>query len=120
MVIVQTGHNHLETGLFLNSQQFLNTTYNDLQATCFQFLIGFAEHNVQLHMRSGTHSIDDEHHLVARLGLQLTAKQVNHLSSCIIGRNQRFLATTTFTVLTHTYLHDTGRQIGNDCSILRM
>ena len=38
MIFVEDGHDHLETGLFLYSQDFLDTAYDNLEATGFQFL----------------------------------------------------------------------------------
>ena len=75
MIFVEDSHDHLETGLFLYGQDFLNTAYDNLEATGFQFLVGLTEDDVQLHVGSRSYAVDDKHHLVASLRLELLAKQ---------------------------------------------
>lgn len=112
MIFVEDGHDHLETGLFLYGQNFLDAAYDNLEATGFQFLVGFTEDDIQLHMGSRSYTVDDKHHLVASFRFELLAKQVYHFGSRIVGRHKRFLSATAFTVLSHTDLmHALGRSV---------
>ena len=120
MIFVEDSHDHLETGLFLYGQDFLDAAYDNLEATGFQFLVGLTEDDVQLHVGSRSYAVDDKHHLVASLRLELLAKQIYHLGSRIVGRNKRFLSATAFAVLSHTDLHDALGQVGDRTAVLRM
>lgn len=120
MIFVEDSHDHLETGLFLYGQDFLDAAYDNLEATGFQFLVGLTEDDVQLHVGSRSYAVDDKHHLVASLRLELLAKQIYHLGSRIVGRYKRFLSATAFAVLSHTDLHDALGQVGDRTAVLRM
>ena len=122
MIFVEDSHDHLETGLFLYGQNFLDAAYDNLEATGFQFLVGFTEDDIQLHMGSRSYTVDDKHHLVASLRLQLLTQQVYHFGRSSIGRYQRFLTATAFTsedVMAATFnteiMTEIGKVIGNNC-----